>query len=77
MLIIQSLPNLQVLKLHADAFMGRRWETNEHEFPQLKFLRLKWLNVKLWKADNKVSKSSSYFSRVCSLFNSARRQTNA
>ncbi|KAL8267890.1 hypothetical protein R6Q59_001688 [Mikania micrantha] len=50
--IIQSLPNLQVLKLHSNAFVGSCWKTDEQEFPQLKFLRLKRLNVKLWKADS-------------------------
>ncbi|KAL8267899.1 hypothetical protein R6Q59_001697 [Mikania micrantha] len=51
MSIIQSLPNLQVLKLEDWAFVGSCWSTYEHEFPKLSFLRLRWLDIKLWKAD--------------------------
>ncbi|KAI3795541.1 hypothetical protein L1987_38196 [Smallanthus sonchifolius] len=50
MSIIQLLPNLQVLKLKEDAFEGSCWNTDGHEFPQLKFLRLETLNVKQWEA---------------------------
>ncbi|XP_076887617.1 putative late blight resistance protein homolog R1B-14 [Bidens hawaiensis] len=49
MSIIQSLPNLQVLKLHSDAFVGSCWNTDGQEFPQLKFLRLDELNIKQWE----------------------------
>ncbi|KAM0031948.1 putative P-loop containing nucleoside triphosphate hydrolase, leucine-rich repeat domain superfamily [Helianthus debilis subsp. tardiflorus] len=47
--IIQSLPNLQVLKLKNGAFMGSCWNTAEHVFPKLKFLRLDGLNIEVWE----------------------------
>ncbi|KAI3745226.1 hypothetical protein L1987_58334 [Smallanthus sonchifolius] len=47
MSIIQSLPNLEVLNLKEYAFEGSRWNTDEQEFQQLKFLRL---NIKKWEA---------------------------
>ncbi|KAI3795565.1 hypothetical protein L1987_38220 [Smallanthus sonchifolius] len=50
MLIIQSLPNLQVLKLVDDAFKGSYWNTYEQDFQQLKFLRLQGLNIEQWEA---------------------------
>ncbi|KAM0013546.1 putative P-loop containing nucleoside triphosphate hydrolase, leucine-rich repeat domain superfamily [Helianthus debilis subsp. tardiflorus] len=50
MSIIQSLPNLQVLKLHRSAFEGNCWNTDELEFPQLKFLSLMQLDIQLWEA---------------------------
>ncbi|XP_021994954.1 putative late blight resistance protein homolog R1A-4 [Helianthus annuus] len=50
MSIIQSLPNLQVLKLKRNAFMGSCWKADEQEFRQLKFLRLEKLDIKLWEA---------------------------
>ncbi|KAJ0691038.1 putative P-loop containing nucleoside triphosphate hydrolase, leucine-rich repeat domain superfamily [Helianthus annuus] len=50
MSILQSLPNLQVLKLKDDAFEGSLWNTDEQEFRQLKFLRLERLNIKMWEA---------------------------
>ncbi|KAL8267897.1 hypothetical protein R6Q59_001695 [Mikania micrantha] len=51
MSIIQSLPNLLVLKLRDDAFVGSCWNTDEHKLPRLTFLRLECLDIKLWKAD--------------------------
>ncbi|KAL8267895.1 hypothetical protein R6Q59_001693 [Mikania micrantha] len=53
MSIIQSLPNLQVLKLDFKAFKGECWNTDEQVFPMLTFLRLGGLDIKLWKADSK------------------------
>ncbi|KAD4982119.1 hypothetical protein R6Q59_001699 [Mikania micrantha] len=50
--IIQSLPNLQVLKIGMDAFEGSCWNTHEHEFPRLTFLKLYFLDIKLWKPDS-------------------------
>ncbi|MFS7990174.1 putative P-loop containing nucleoside triphosphate hydrolase, leucine-rich repeat domain superfamily [Helianthus anomalus] len=50
MSILQSLPNLQVLKLKDDSFEGSLWNTDEQEFRQLKFLRLERLNIKMWEA---------------------------
>ncbi|KAI3795560.1 hypothetical protein L1987_38215 [Smallanthus sonchifolius] len=49
MSIIQSLPNLEVLKLRRRAFDGNHWNTYEQEFRQLKFLRLEVLYIKLWE----------------------------
>ncbi|XP_076886051.1 putative late blight resistance protein homolog R1A-10 [Bidens hawaiensis] len=49
MSIIQSLPNLQYLKLNDNAFSGSCWNTDGQEFPQLKFLRLGCLFVKQWE----------------------------
>ncbi|KAL8228364.1 hypothetical protein R6Q57_015948 [Mikania cordata] len=52
MSIIQSLPKLQVLKLHNDAFVGSCWNANvNHGFPRLTFLRLEWVDIKLWKVE--------------------------
>ncbi|KAJ0619079.1 putative P-loop containing nucleoside triphosphate hydrolase, leucine-rich repeat domain superfamily [Helianthus annuus] len=53
MSIIQSLPNLQVLKLRNNAFNGSCWNTDEQQFRQLKSLRLEGLNIKLWEAYSK------------------------
>ncbi|XP_051119102.1 putative late blight resistance protein homolog R1B-16 [Andrographis paniculata] len=47
-----SLPSLQVLKLEWNSFVGETWEPIEGEFLQLKFLFLKQLNLKHWRADN-------------------------
>ncbi|KAI3795545.1 hypothetical protein L1987_38200 [Smallanthus sonchifolius] len=52
MSIIQSLPNLHVLKPKENAFKGSCWNTYEQEFQQLKFLRLESLNINLWEAYN-------------------------
>ncbi|KAI3795590.1 hypothetical protein L1987_38246 [Smallanthus sonchifolius] len=49
MSIIQSLPNLQVLKLRNDAFVGSCWNTDGQEFRQLRFLRLEKLYIKQWE----------------------------
>ncbi|XP_076932056.1 putative late blight resistance protein homolog R1B-16 [Bidens hawaiensis] len=48
--IISSLPNLQVLKLQQNAFVGSCWNTDGQEFPQLKFLRLRELEIQQWEA---------------------------
>ncbi|KAF5939609.1 hypothetical protein HYC85_023868 [Camellia sinensis] len=42
------LPNLELLKLQNDAGWGCQWTTIDGGFPQLKFLKLKNLNVKRW-----------------------------
>nr|GEV88943.1 disease resistance protein [Tanacetum cinerariifolium] len=49
MSIIQSLPNLEVLKLN-DILKGALWKTDEAQFRQLKFLRLENLYIKQWEA---------------------------
>ncbi|KAI3736392.1 hypothetical protein L6452_15931 [Arctium lappa] len=52
MSIIQSLPNLEVLKLKANAFMGRQWDACEQQFRQLKLLTLDNLDIKQWEASS-------------------------
>ncbi|KAI7994913.1 hypothetical protein LOK49_LG11G00567 [Camellia lanceoleosa] len=41
----KSLPNLEGLKLLTKACIGKRWETSDGEFPRLKFLQLKLVQV--------------------------------
>ncbi|KAM0013548.1 putative leucine-rich repeat domain superfamily [Helianthus debilis subsp. tardiflorus] len=50
MSVIQSLPNLQVLKLEHSRFEAGCLNTDGQEFPQLKFLRLSHLNMTEWEA---------------------------
>ncbi|XP_024990769.1 putative late blight resistance protein homolog R1A-10 [Cynara cardunculus var. scolymus] len=50
MSIIQSLLNLEVLKLKDNAFEGTQWNAREQQFRQLKFLRLEKLNIIQWEA---------------------------
>ncbi|KAL4572853.1 hypothetical protein LXL04_019641 [Taraxacum kok-saghyz] len=52
MSIIQSLPNLEDLRLIDNAFKGTVWETGEEQFQKLKFLRLEKLDVKQWEASS-------------------------
>ncbi|KAJ9550358.1 hypothetical protein OSB04_014403 [Centaurea solstitialis] len=49
---IQSLPNLEVLKLNFNAFSGAHWDACEQKFPQLKLLKLDRLDIKHWKASS-------------------------
>ncbi|KAM0013550.1 putative P-loop containing nucleoside triphosphate hydrolase, leucine-rich repeat domain superfamily [Helianthus debilis subsp. tardiflorus] len=50
MSVIQSLPNLQALKLEHSSFEARCWNTDGQVFPQLKFLRLSRLLMTEWEA---------------------------
>ncbi|KAL2515613.1 putative disease resistance protein [Forsythia ovata] len=52
MTIVGSLPNLQVLKLLWDSFVGLEWEPNEGEFIQLKYLKLNRINLENWIANS-------------------------
>ncbi|CAH1433466.1 unnamed protein product [Lactuca virosa] len=52
MLILQSLPNLEGLAIKDNGFEGTMWETGDEQFQRLKFLRLKKLNIKQWKASS-------------------------
>ncbi|KAL2492519.1 putative late blight resistance proteinR1A-10 [Abeliophyllum distichum] len=52
MTIVGSLPNLQVLKLLWSSFVGLEWEPNEGEFLQLKYLRLREINLENWIANS-------------------------
>ncbi|PWA80249.1 Disease resistance protein [Artemisia annua] len=47
---IQSLPNLEILKLLNYAFEGPTWDTGEGQFRQLKFLKLQNLDIHEWEA---------------------------
>ncbi|CAI9117747.1 OLC1v1019219C1 [Oldenlandia corymbosa var. corymbosa] len=50
--VIAQLPNLGVLKLHAGDFEGQKWEMQEDEFKDLKFLELDTMNLVEWNASN-------------------------
>ncbi|PWA37240.1 NB-ARC domains-containing protein [Artemisia annua] len=52
MSIIQSLPNLEVLKVKDYAFDGTLWKTGgrEEQFQRLRFLRLERLDIEKWEA---------------------------
>ncbi|KAM3321303.1 hypothetical protein P3S67_008505 [Capsicum chacoense] len=48
--IIAELPNLEVLKLMADACHGQEWYPNVQGFTRLKLLIIVFTNLKYWKA---------------------------
>ncbi|CAA2961056.1 late blight resistance homolog R1A-10 [Olea europaea subsp. europaea] len=52
LLILGSMPNLEVLKLERSAFDCCEWEPNEGEFLKLKFLLLFDVKLKHWRADS-------------------------
>ncbi|KAK4414159.1 putative late blight resistance proteinR1A-10 [Sesamum alatum] len=52
MAVIRSLPNLEVLKLKDDAFIGAEWECSDGEFPRLKFLLMDGLNLICWRVES-------------------------
>ncbi|KAL3527948.1 hypothetical protein ACH5RR_012604 [Cinchona calisaya] len=47
---VGKLPNLEVLKLLSDAFVGETWEMEEGEFSNLRILKLKFLDIVTWTA---------------------------
>ncbi|KAJ0489925.1 putative virus X resistance protein-like, coiled-coil [Helianthus annuus] len=49
---IQSLPNLEVLKLLKNSFVGPMWDAGEEPFQQLKFLKLVGLDITKWEASD-------------------------
>ncbi|WMV60135.1 hypothetical protein MTR67_053520 [Solanum verrucosum] len=49
---VGKLPKLKSLKLEDDAFIGDEWEVVEEGFPPLKFLLLKRLNTRHWRASS-------------------------
>ncbi|KAL2515290.1 Disease resistance RPP8-like protein 3 [Forsythia ovata] len=49
---IDSLPNLEVLILKGDAFIGEEWETTEGGFIRLKFLLLEKIDLEYWIVDS-------------------------
>ncbi|KAG8378869.1 hypothetical protein BUALT_Bualt07G0029500 [Buddleja alternifolia] len=52
MTIIGSLPNLEVLKLSSNAFVGSEWNPIEGEFLRLKFLLLSNIDLVKWRAEH-------------------------
>lgn len=52
MTIIGSLPNLRVLKLRDFACSGNTWETNEGEFPELRFLLIDKSDLRHWTSES-------------------------
>ncbi|KAL3812764.1 hypothetical protein ACJIZ3_014032 [Penstemon smallii] len=49
--VVGSLPNLEVLKLKDDAFVGSVWETNEGEFPQLEYFLIASCSLEHWRME--------------------------
>ncbi|MCD7462791.1 hypothetical protein HAX54_049371 [Datura stramonium] len=60
--IVGKLPKLESLRLAYDACVGEEWEVVEEGFPRLKFLLLKFMGIKYWRA------SSDHFPRLERLF---------
>ncbi|KAL2243703.1 UNVERIFIED_CONTAM: putative late blight resistance protein R1B-8 [Sesamum indicum] len=52
MIIIGSLPNLEVLMLKGCGFKGSEWNPIEGQFPRLKVLELSMSNLECWRAEN-------------------------
>ncbi|KAL0354893.1 UNVERIFIED_CONTAM: putative late blight resistance proteinR1A-4 [Sesamum radiatum] len=52
MRIVGSLPNLEILKLEKKAFIGQVWNPSEGEFARLKFLQIRWADLKYWRAES-------------------------
>ncbi|CAA2968800.1 late blight resistance homolog R1A-3 isoform X1 [Olea europaea subsp. europaea] len=50
--VIGKLQCLEILKLVQVSFEGRQWDTSEVEFPQLKFLKLRWVQIAEWNASS-------------------------
>lgn len=49
---ISRLSNLEVLKLDGNAFRGRQWDVKDGEFPNLKVLKLRRLEMSEWTASD-------------------------
>ncbi|CAN4077142.1 unnamed protein product [Withania somnifera] len=49
---ISRLLNLEVLKLDGNAFRGRQWDVKDDEFPNLKVLKLRMLEMSEWTASD-------------------------
>ena len=45
---IGKLPNVEVLKLCYDSIVGEKWEMEEGEFGNLRFLELSELDIRWW-----------------------------
>lgn len=64
---VGSLPNLEVLKLSKDAFIGEEWNPVEGEFCQLKCLMIYKCEFEIWGADNTHFPSLEYLDLGCLL----------
>ncbi|KAK4410801.1 putative late blight resistance proteinR1B-12 [Sesamum angolense] len=65
---IGSLPKLEVLKLHRNAFSGKVWEPIEGEFLRLKYLKLHHMDLADWRADETHFPSLQHLIlKICSL----------
>ncbi|WMV60147.1 hypothetical protein MTR67_053532 [Solanum verrucosum] len=60
--IVSKLPKPESLKLKFSACIGEEWEIVDEGFPHLKFLLLKHLSIRYWRA------SSDHFPRLERLF---------
>ncbi|KAL0354894.1 UNVERIFIED_CONTAM: putative late blight resistance proteinR1A-3 [Sesamum radiatum] len=49
MRIVGSLPKLEILRLYDRAFVGSVWNPSEGEFAGLKFLQIRWAELKYWE----------------------------
>lgn len=47
-LMILTVACLEVLKLEQNAFNGRKWDVKDREFPNLKVLKLRKLEIPEW-----------------------------
>ncbi|KAG8380351.1 hypothetical protein BUALT_Bualt06G0006500 [Buddleja alternifolia] len=59
--IVGSLPNLEIFKINNCSVEDCKWETNEGEFPRLKFLQIIDTNLHQWITE------SSHFPRLARL----------
>lgn len=50
--MVSSLPNLEVLKLMKDSFVGEEWEPTEGEFLVLKYLEIESTNLREWRVES-------------------------
>ncbi|KAG8367181.1 hypothetical protein BUALT_Bualt16G0045900 [Buddleja alternifolia] len=68
MAVFGDLPNLEVLKLRNYACRGPKWETNEGQFPRLKFLLIKDSDLQHW-----ITESSHFPSLQCLVLRSCNK----
>ncbi|CAA2992529.1 Hypothetical predicted protein [Olea europaea subsp. europaea] len=50
MSLIGTLPNLEILKLGHYSFLGKIWDTKDHEFQKLKYLQLELPDLEDWNS---------------------------
>ncbi|KAG8367175.1 hypothetical protein BUALT_Bualt16G0045300 [Buddleja alternifolia] len=68
MAVFGALPNLEVLKLRNHACHGFKWETNEGQFPRLKFLLIKDSDLQHW-----ITESSHFPNLKCLVLHSCNK----